>query len=146
MIRLIVLSMAITIGAGVMAIAYSLTASASSSSSALGPGTVTVEIDIVHSHFVVDDFAVHPGTDIRFVVHNQDPIRHELIVGPPEVHARHEGGHEAQHPPVPGEVSVDPGKTAETTYRFEQIGAIEFACHLPGHYQYGMSGWVQIVT
>jgi uncharacterized cupredoxin-like copper-binding protein len=144
MMRLIVLSMAITVGAGVMSIAYGLTAT-SSPSSTLGPGKVTVEIDIVHSRFSIDDLAVRPGTDVRFVVHNRDPIRHELIVGPPEVHARHEGGHEAQHPPVPGEVSVDPGTTAETTYRFERVGAIEFACHLPGHYSYGMSGWVQIV-
>ena len=147
MMRLIVISMAITIGAGVMAIGYGLTASASSSSSgALGPGTATIEIDIVHSHFTVEEFAVHPGTDIRFVVHNRDPIRHELIVGPPEVQARHETGNEAQHPPIPGEVTVDPGKTVETTYRFEQIGAMEFACHLPGHYLYGMSGWVRVVA
>ena len=145
MIRLIVISMAITVGSGVMAIAYGLQAGASPSS-ALGPGEVTVEIDIVHSRFTVEEFVVRAGSDIRFVVHNRDPIRHELIVGPPAVHARHAGGREAHHPPVPGEVTVDPGRTAETTYSFEQIGPIEFACHLPGHYQYGMSGWVRIVS
>jgi uncharacterized cupredoxin-like copper-binding protein len=146
MIRLIVLSMAITVGAGVMAIAYGLQASASPADNALGPGTVTVEIDIHHSRFVVDDLAVRPGTNVRFVVHNRDPIRHELIVGPPEVHERHERGNEAAHPPVPGEVTIDPDTTAETTFRFAGTGSIEYACHLPGHYQYGMKGWVQIVT
>jgi uncharacterized cupredoxin-like copper-binding protein len=146
MMRLIVISMAITIGAGVTALGYGLTASASPSGGALGPGTATVEIDVVHSRFVVADLVVRPNTVIRFVVHKRDPIRHELIIGPPEVHARHEGGHEAEHPPVPGEVSVDPGKTAETTYRFAQIGSLEFACHLPGHYQYGMGGWIQVVA
>jgi uncharacterized cupredoxin-like copper-binding protein len=146
MMRLIVISMAITIGAGVMAIGYGLTASASSSPGALGPGPVTVDIDIVHSHFTVEEFSVRPGSETRFLVHNHDPIRHELIVGPPEVHTRHENGDEAQHPPVPGEVSVDPGKTVETTYRFEKIGGVEFACHLPGHYLYGMSGWVRVVA
>ena len=145
MIRLIVLTMAITIGAGVTAIGYGLQAQAAPSST-LGPGTVTVDIDITHSKFAVDAFAVHPGTLVRFVVHNHDPIRHELIVGPPAVHALHESGTEAQHPPVPGEVTIDPDTTAETTYRFDQVGSIEFACHLPGHYRYGMSGWVRIVT
>jgi hypothetical protein len=82
MIRLIVLSMAITVGAGVMAIAYGLQASAEPADRTLGPGTVTVEIEIRHSRFIVDDLAVRPGTDVRFVVHNRDPIRHELIVGP----------------------------------------------------------------
>ena len=43
-------------------------------------------------------------------------------------------------------MTIDPDTTAETTYRFDQVGSIEFACHLPGHYQYGMSGWVHIVA
>jgi uncharacterized cupredoxin-like copper-binding protein len=146
MIRLIVLSMAITVGAGVMAIAYGLQADASPSQGALGPGPVTVEMVIRHSRFVVDDFAVRPGTDVHFVVRNGDPIRHELIVGPPEVHERHARGTEAAHPPVPGEVTVDPGETAETTFRFTGTGSMEFACHLPGHYEYGMQGWVRIVA
>ena len=147
MIRLIVMSMAITIGAGVMAIGYGLQANAApTDAETLGPGEVTVEINITHSKFVIDELALRPGTSVRFVVRNHDPIRHELIVGPPEVHARHATGREAEHPPVPGEVSVDPGQTAETTYRFERVGPIEYACHLPGHYEYGMQGWVQIVA
>ena len=145
MIRLIVISMALTVGAGVMAIGYGLQANAAPSA-ALGPGDVTVAVDIAHSKFAVEALVVHPGTTVRFVVHNHDPIRHELIVGPPAVHARHESGKEAQHPPVPGEVTVDPEQTAETIYRFDAAGSIEYACHLPGHYQYGMSGWVRIVA
>lgn len=146
MIRLIVLSMAITVGAGVMAIAYGLQASAEPTSNALGPGSVTVEMEIRHSRFVVDDLTVRPGTEVRFLVHNRDPIRHELIVGPPEVHDRHQSGTEAAHPPVPGEVTVDPNTTAETTFRFAGTGSMEYACHLPGHYQYGMNGWVRIAA
>jgi uncharacterized cupredoxin-like copper-binding protein len=101
---------------------------------------------IHHSRFVVDDVSVRPGTDVHFVVRNNDPIRHELIVGPPDVHARHASGTEAAHPPVPGEVTVDPGETAATTFRFVGTGSVEFACHLPGHYEYGMQGWVRIVA
>ena len=82
---------------------------------------------------------------MRFVVRNHDPIRHELIVGPPEVHARHAAGHEAVHPPVPGEVSVEPDATAETVYEFDQVGTVIFACHLPGHDEYGMNGQVEVV-
>ena len=41
--------------------------------------------------------------------------RPELIVGPPEVHARHEWGNEAQHPSIPGEVSVGPRTGVTTT-------------------------------
>jgi uncharacterized cupredoxin-like copper-binding protein len=113
---------------------------------ALGPGDVTVEVDIEHSRFSPERLRVVEGTRVRFVVVNGDPISHELIVGPPEVHARHEGGREAEHPSVPGEVSVRADLTAVTTYRFDEAGSLEFACHLPGHHDYGMHGEVEVVA
>ena len=77
--------------------------------------------------------------------HDLGPIGHEFIVGGPDVHARHANGHEAYHPPVPGELSVPADDRASTTYTFHAPGAVEFACHLPGHYQYGMHGNVVVV-
>jgi uncharacterized cupredoxin-like copper-binding protein len=112
---------------------------------ALGPGEVTVELDLRYSRFRPAELTIHDGTLVRFVVRNRDPIRHELIVGPPEVHARHRNGTEAVHPPVPGEVTVEPGTTAETTFHVHGAGDMEFACHLPGHYQYGMRGTIHLV-
>lgn len=111
----------------------------------LGPGPVTVELGIEHSQFDRSTLRVHEGTEVRFVVVNGDPILHELIVGPPEVHRRHADGTEAEHPPVPGEVTVGPRETASTTYRFDEAGSVQFACHLPGHLAYGMSGFVEVV-
>jgi uncharacterized cupredoxin-like copper-binding protein len=112
---------------------------------ALGPGPVTVELGIEHSAFSFDELTVREGTRVRFVVDNGDPILHELIVGPPEVHERHENGTEAAHPPRPGEVTVQPLTAGVTTYAFDEPGAIEFACHLPGHLAYGMSGTVTVL-
>ncbi|HEY8523627.1 MAG TPA: plastocyanin/azurin family copper-binding protein [Acidimicrobiales bacterium] len=111
----------------------------------LGPGRVTVTLDVEHSRFVPDELRVVAGTEVRFVLANGDPINHELIVGPPDVHARHESGTHARHGPVPGEVSVGPNDEAATTYRFDEPGTVEFACHLPGHYDYGMRGTVEVV-
>ena len=62
---------------------------------------------------------VRPHTEVRFVIVNHDPIGHELIVGGPDVQARHANGHEAYHPPVPGEVSVPAEGRASTTYFFQ---------------------------
>jgi uncharacterized cupredoxin-like copper-binding protein len=112
---------------------------------ALGPGDVTVQLDIEHSLFSPTSLRVVEGTRVRFVVVNGDPIHHELIVGPPEVHARHESGTEASHPSIPGEVTIDLAATAVTTYTFDEPGTVEFACHLPGHYQHGMHGTVEVV-
>jgi len=110
-----------------------------------GSPEVVVELDLHYSRFEPYSITVKTGTLVRFVVHNHDPIRHELIVGPPDVQARHEGGHEATHPPVAGEVTIEPGTTAETTYHFHTVGDTEYACPLPGHYQYGMHGVVHVV-
>jgi uncharacterized cupredoxin-like copper-binding protein len=112
---------------------------------ALGPGDVTVELHVEHSLFEQTEIRVVEGTRLRFVLDNDDPINHELIVGGPEVHARHARGTEARHPSIPGEVSVGPNGVGVTTLRFDEPGTFEFACHLPGHYEYGMHGVVEVV-
>ena len=110
----------------------------------LGPGLVTVTVDIHYSHFSISTLHVRRGTTVRFLIRNADPINHEFIVGDAKVHALHEHGTHPAHPPVPGEVSVPAGQLGETFYRFDQRGMVFFACHLPGHLAYGMSGWVEV--
>jgi uncharacterized cupredoxin-like copper-binding protein len=125
---------------------YATTGAAhAASDTALGPGLVTVDVGIHYSHFSFSALKVHQGTLVRFLVHNDDPIHHEFIVGDASVHLRHERGSESTHPPVPGEVSVAPDDVGETFYKFDQTGRFEFACHLPGHLAYGMKGWVTVV-
>jgi uncharacterized cupredoxin-like copper-binding protein len=111
----------------------------------LGPGFVTVDVGIDHSHFDIGTLRVEEGTTVEFIVHNEDPIDHELIVGTPAVHRAHETGHERSHPPIPGEVSVAPGQVAATFYEFTEAGSIVYACHLPGHVAYGMQGTIEVV-
>ena len=99
---------------------------------ALGPEPVTVVVDVEHSRFLPDYVRVVEGTEVRFVLQNGDPINHELIVGPAWVHALHEHGTEAYHPPKPGELSVGPDEQGVTSYVFDEPGTVEMACHLPG--------------
>jgi uncharacterized cupredoxin-like copper-binding protein len=109
-----------------------------------GSGEVTVHIRIRNSAFSPRRIRVRRHTVVRFVLDNRDPIAHEFIVGGPDVHARHENGHEPWHPPVDGEVSIGPDSVAETLYHFHEIGPVLFACHLPGHFQFGMTGTVLV--
>jgi uncharacterized cupredoxin-like copper-binding protein len=111
----------------------------------LGPGHATVRLEVEHSLFEPTEIRVREGTHVTFVVDNGDPIGHELIVGDEAVHARHEAGTHASHPPVPGEVSVEANAEAETSFHFDEPGEVEFACHLPGHYDYGMHGTIVVV-
>jgi plastocyanin len=129
----------------VAGIGDAMEADSASAEPVLGPGLVTVDVDIQYSRFELDDLRVRPGTTVRFVVRNHDPINHELIVGDAAVHARHEQGTELSHPPVPGEVSVAPHDVGVTFYRFGRPGAYRYACHLPGHVAYGMVGQVTVV-
>jgi uncharacterized cupredoxin-like copper-binding protein len=134
---------AVAVGAGGFAASSAVAGGAEAP--ALGPGDVTVRVDVEHSLFEPAELRVVEGTRVQFVVVNGDPIDHELIVGPPDVHARHAAGTEAEHPSIPGEVSVTPNGTGVTTFRFDEPGTFEFACHMPGHYEYGMHGDVEVV-
>jgi len=110
----------------------------------LGPGNATITLDINHSRFDPSRVVVREGTTVTFTIVNHDPIGHEFIVGPREVHLIHEAGTHGRHGAVPGEVSVAPGQAATTTYSFDTPGPVVFACHLPGHFAYGMVGEVDV--
>lgn len=136
---------ALLVTAVVMGVGYAVASGLEDPEAALGPGDVTVEIDIEYSRFLPDRLRVIEGTRVRFLVVNGDPIHHELITGGPDVHIRHANGTEAEHHSIPGEVSVGPNGTAITTFTFDEPGVYEFACHLPGHYEYGMRGEIEVV-
>ena len=102
----------------------------------------TVAVTIHYSRFDLASLQVAPGETVRFVVTNTDPIDHEFLVGDAEMQRVHEKGTEALHGARPGEITVPAGTTVETTFTFPVALAPgwEFACHLPGHYAYGMHG------
>ena len=111
-------------------------------------GARTVVLTMHHSHFEPSLVRVEPGERVRFVLRNTDPIDHEFILGDPAVQRRHEQGRERHHHgDVPGERSVAAGQEAATTYAFPFTldgQTLEFACHLPGHYAYGMHGTARV--
>lgn len=113
-------------------------------SSASGREPVAVTIVIEHSRFRPDRIDVKRGTLVTFTIVNRDPIDHEFIVGSEGVHRSHSTGSEPAHVPVPGEMTVDAGEEAITTFRFPAAGDVLFACHLPGHLAYGMKGLVSV--
>ena len=107
--------------------------------------TQTFAITVRYSRFMPAQFTVRRGTTVRFIITNTDPIDHEFILGDEAVQGHHENGTEPTHGQVPGEVSVPPGTVAETTYTFLRPGLLLIGCHAPGHYAYGMRGWVRVI-
>lgn len=138
-------ALALGVACATTTVGYALSSSARAASpTELGPGLVTVNVHIRYSKFSISTLHVRAGSTVRFLIHNDDPINHEFIVGDARVHALHQRGTEKSHPPVPGEVSVAPGELGETFYVFPKAGRFLFACHLPGHFAYGMHGWVVV--
>lgn len=44
----------------------------------------------------------------------------------------------------PNSVLVEPGKRAELTWTFKEASGLQFACNVPGHYQAGMVGSLNV--
>ncbi|MDQ4095748.1 MAG: plastocyanin/azurin family copper-binding protein [Actinomycetota bacterium] len=108
----------------------------------------TIEIAINHSAFDVTRLEIDGGDTVRFVLRNDDPIDHEFIVGDRTVQDVHEEGTEAHHDERPTEVTIPAGETVETTITFDaplsSADPLLFGCHLPGHYDYGMKGVIEL--
>jgi uncharacterized cupredoxin-like copper-binding protein len=116
-----------------------------SSGAATTQGDPRVTVSIEHSAFALERAAFEQGEAVTFVIRNDDPIDHEFIIGDETVHERHEEGRQRHHHGrVPGEISVPAGATRTTTFTFGETGDVEYACHLPGHYGYGMKGLVSV--
>jgi len=115
-----------------------------------GASAPTIELTIEHSAFDASRLEVEEGDTVTFIVRNDDPIDHEFIVGDREVQDVHEKGTEGHHDERPTEISVPAGQTVETTIAFEEGGVLSaadpllFGCHLPGHYDYGMRGVIEV--
>lgn len=110
--------------------------------SAHGSRIVTVTIE--HSRFVPDTIDVRQGETVTFVVDNKDPIAHEFLIGDKSRQREHELGTEAKHGARPGEISIPALETERTTFTFTGGDDLIFGCHLPGHYDYGMRGAIEV--
>ena len=109
--------------------------------SACAPAAARIEIRIHYSKFEPSTLNIPAGVPVTFVIHNDDPIDHEWLVGDAAFHARHRTGTEPLHGDRPDEVSL-PANTTKTTTLALPAGSYTYICHFPLHEQYGMVGVV----
>ena len=85
------------------------------------------------------------GVPVTFVLHNDDPIDHEWIVGDAAVHERHRTGTEP-HPRLAPDRGLHPGRpdAGRRPSRSRRPAIAAYICHLPGHEAYGMVGVVRV--
>jgi uncharacterized cupredoxin-like copper-binding protein len=114
------------------------------------PPARTVAVTIHYSHFSPARLSVAAGETVRFTITNADPIDHEFILGDQSVQDREEAGTDRVHDgSTPGMVSAPAGTTVSTVVTFPRHPAqpsLVYACHLPGHYAYGMRGSLHVTS
>jgi uncharacterized cupredoxin-like copper-binding protein len=92
---------------------------------------------------------VHEGETIRFVVHNAGLTAHEMVLGSDadiQAHAKamqQGAGHGDSHGSGAA-ISVGAGQTGEMVVKFDQAQTLQMACLVPGHYEAGMSGRLNV--
>jgi uncharacterized cupredoxin-like copper-binding protein len=136
--------------------------------------TRTVQVVMGDNYFEPETVQVQAGETVRFVVRNKGEFLHEFNIGTAAMHAEHQkemammvehgmltatGVNEQMmkmdHSRMPGmnhsmkhddpnSVLVEPGKTRELTWKFSKAATLEFACNVPGHYEAGMVGKIDM--
>jgi uncharacterized cupredoxin-like copper-binding protein len=108
----------------------------------------TIKVDMRDDmRFTPSDVTVKRGETVRFVVHNDGRVLHEMVLGTSEALARHaqlmKKFPEMEHADA-NMAHVKPGKAGEIVWQFTQPGEFEFACLQPGHFEAGMVGKVTV--
>ena len=110
--------------------------------------TRTVRVGMADTmRFTPGSVSVRRGETVRFVVHNDGRVLHEMVLGTAEALARHaelmKRFPEMEHAD-PNMAHVQPGATGEIVWQFTRPGDFEFACLQPGHFEAGMVGKVHV--
>ena len=129
--------------------------SMSHSSSKIGqPGdpdqvTRTIEIDMDDKmRFTPSEIKVEKGETIRFFIKNSGQLPHEMVIGSLDqllAHAEEmrQMPHAEPHD-EPNMITLEAGQRGGLIWHFDQAGTVDFACLIPGHYEAGMAGKVQV--
>lgn len=107
------------------------------------PGAATdvardIKVTQVDNMFLPNEIRVTEGETIRFIVINKGDHRHEMLIGMMDdlrKIAKQRRKNPDENPAEPGVIRLHPGEKGEIIWTFDQIGEIDFACPLPGHFK-----------
>lgn len=94
----------------------------------------TVQIELREFRITADHLSLKAGEEYTLVANNAGMMVHELVVEPAgSIDEPFENGD------MVSEIEdIDPGSSGELVWTFDQPGAYQYACHIPGHYEMGM--------
>lgn len=110
--------------------------------------TRTIEVDMSdRMRFSPDSLSVRQGETVKFVVKNSGKILHEFVLGSLaelKSHAELMKKFPGMEHDEPYMAHVAPGKTATIIWQFTRNGEFHFGCLLPGHFEAGMVGKINV--
>ncbi len=112
--------------------------------------TRTITINMTDNmRFTPDVIEIKQGETIKFVVQNAGKVLHEMVIGTKEELAKH-AEQMKKHPNMehdePFMAHVDPAKNADMIWNFSKAGTFMFACLIPGHFEAGMKGKINVIA
>jgi uncharacterized cupredoxin-like copper-binding protein len=108
----------------------------------------TIRVDMSDAmRFSPADITVKQGESVRFVIANNGKLMHEMVLGTMEElkrHAEQMRKHAGMEHDEPYIAHVAPGKGGELGWQFTKAGEFYYACLVPGHFEAGMIGRINV--
>ena len=111
-----------------------------------GPTRHEISVRMRYSKYLPASLEVRAGDIVDFTLINADPINHEFIIGTEAEQLEHERGPIDDVHDGPGEASILANASKRLSFTFTKPGTFLYACHLPGHYGYGMKGTIRVTA
>lgn len=120
----------------------------------------TISVEAGDMWFEPEEMTIEPGETVQFDITNTGNLEHEFVIGDKAAQKAHRemmqgmteghghGGHdmaESEHGGQMPSVSIKAGETKTLVWTApENVERLEYACNIPGHYESGMYGEVNL--
>jgi uncharacterized cupredoxin-like copper-binding protein len=104
-----------------------------------------IEVEMREMEYLPPKIEVKRGEQIRFVIHNTGTEAHEFLLATTEENLKHEAvmrKHPNMEHDEPNGLRIAAKQTGEILWKFSKPGTFEYACLIPDHREYGMTGKV----
>lgn len=107
-----------------------------------------IDVSAEDIKFAPTAITVHVGETVKFVVTNRGKLSHEFVIADKAGQKAHEKEMQSmgtmEHQDTSA-ISIKPGESKVLIWKITQPGALQYGCHVPGHYSAGMVGNIQVV-
>lgn len=109
----------------------------------------TIVVDMSdRMRFAPATIKVKQGETIRFDIRNSGKVLHEMVLGTMKElkeHAELMRKFPGMEHDEPYQAHVAAGKKGEVIWQFTKVGAFHYGCLIPGHFEAGMVGGIEVI-